>query len=381
MSYGSPDLLIDLIRYHFAWDIVNYICDNNPINVAIARTSANNTALHEICGVGSAPYQTVVKILQVRTNTCLAQNKYGDTPLHVSARNSQKSLGRTKLILECHPEALKIRNNAGHTPLDTALVSCASFPVIKLLVEKEPTLLLMRSDDNGGLTPLQLLWSSFQNNLVGALALKSYLSGREDRMRSVLEKFWRKAKFCTMMSYRLGLDEKDAHTNIITDDDNNDNDRHLLCHAILAQTSKLLHQPLKIALMENHELAMQKDLAGNTPLHIVTKTKDYKSIEVILNLCPSSARIKDGDGRLALHIALVGLKDEKDDGVNRNTCTSTRSSKIVTRVLKTNVDASGCPDPDPLNDTYGLFPFMIAATYHNLQLTYDMLLERPLAAT
>ena len=345
----ASTLLFDLIRHNFAWGSVEYICENNPAIIELARSSANGTVLHEICAIGSAPNHIVEKVLRVWEGACLKQNKYGDTPLHAATRSSQISSGRTKLLVDCNADALTIRNNAGHTPLATALVSGACLHVIEMLVEKETSVLLMK--DEHGQTPTQLLWSSFQQNIPGLLAIKSYFQG-DVEMSNILKKFWIKFKYCSMESYKLTQNLRDASV-----------DDRMLCHVILAQDLKeiFLHQALAIALIDDKELAMQTDDTGNNPLHVLVEKNKFKSIDVILKLCPCTARIKNKDGRKPLHIALDRLKESG-------------ARKIIMRIVEADVDALGCKDSSD-----GLYPFMNAAVFGDVQMTYEFLLERPLA--
>lgn len=308
----------------------------------------------------------------------MSKNKYGDTPLHLSAQSSQTTNPVNVLLLDANSDALKMRNKAGYTPLDLALVSGACFSAIKLFVEKEPSLLVM--SDEGGMTPTQLLWSSFQKNIPGLLAMKRYLkssNGGEDEMGNILRKFWTKFKYCAIGSYRIAhYGHEDAQRQLLPLGLDAANDK-LLCHAILDQGLKdiFVCQALAIALMGNTSLATQTDEAGDTPLHILAGRQNCKPLEIFLELCPSDARnaafIGNKEGRMPLHIAMDGLNRLKRKGDDYD------ERKMVELILTANADALDYQDST--NEKDGLYPFMIAALANDLQLTYDMLLKRPLA--
>jgi len=349
MSHNSTSsLLFDLIRQDFAWDAVEIICEKHPEIIELARTSGKGTVLHELCSIGSAPFLLVKKVLRVWEGACFEQNKYGDTPLHAATRSSQISSGKIKLLIDCCPDALVVKNGSGHSPLATAMISGACFPVIQMLVEKDRSILLMKDDH--GHTPTELLWASFQKNIPGSLAIKSYLHGRSE-MRSILQKFWVKFIYCVMESFRLSRSRSDNTENC------------MLCHAILDQNlgNIAMHQAIVIALIWNKELAMQTDENGNNTLHSLILMNRFKEIDTVLQLCPCVARQKNKEGRKPLHIA---LDRHKENG----------AVEAIRKILDADIDALDCKEPFS-----NLYPFMISAVFGNLQMTYEFLLERPLA--
>ena len=351
-------LLVDLIR-RGQWDTVECLCDNNPTIIEIARTKANNTILHELCSNGSAPYALVKKVMHIWNDATMLQNKHGDTPLHLTTRVSQDSSYKVKLLVECNQDALNVKNNAGQTPLGTACVSNARLDVIELLVDTCPALLLVK--DEYGRTPAELLWSSVQKNIPGSLAIRRYLNDGGE-MGNILTKAWSKFQFCIMESYRYSNAGQGRDDTSIMQPDN------MLCHAIIDQNVQggNLDQVLAIALTIEPNLAMQVDEKGNTPLHILAgRNNDLKAINAVLQKCPHSATKKNKDGRLPLHIAVNKGKEEY--------FSVEKWRKIVNCIVEANIDALDCQDGEKGN----LYPFMIAASEGDVQLTYSMLLQRP----
>ena len=362
-------LLIDSIR-RFDWKFVEYYCEHKPSFIEHTRTLGNNTVLHQVCSVGSAPNHIIELIHNVWAQATNVQNRYGDTPLHITTRTSSHTLYKVNLLMEFNPNALLVKNHLGYTPLAIAIVSGSIFPVIRMIVEKEPTLLF--EEDENGRSPVQLLISSFQKNIPGSLALRSYLEG--GMMSNILSKFWAKLQYLIMRTYERKLGKTFGSI-----DDN------LLCHAILAQglEGEILRQILAIALSIDKTLAMVVEVESrNSPLHILAERKDFIACGAILSKCPDAAMIKNRQGRLPLHFAM------EKEAIN--------SSKDIIKIhergklenihergkLRMNILKFVAANPEALEyqDTCGVktgfYPYMIAAADGDLQLTLDMLLMR-----
>jgi len=305
-----------LIRRDYAWEAVQNICDNYPETIELARSpTKNDTVLHEICSVGSAPMHLFEKVLCLWKGACLIQNKDGDTPLHIATRCSQISSHKAKLLVCCCADALAIKNNSGDTPLNVALISKAAFPVIKIILEKDKSLLMM-VDDNGQ-TPSQKLWESFNQTIPGLIAMKKYLKG-DVEMSNLLRRFWITYKYCSLEMYKLTQNIDDAEDNS-------------LCHAILTQNlkEKYLHEALILG----------------------------------LKCCPSAAYKRSHDGRMPLHVALE--RYGQDSGAR----------KMIRSILRANFDALACKDISKCGQ--GLYPFMTAAVLGDTSLTFEFLILRP----
>ncbi len=389
-----------LIRRLYAWDILDEICTHRPFLIQNAVFSNGNTALHEICNIGSAPYALIEKVLNVWEEALTVRNKYGDTPLHITTRNSQKSLNRVKLIVEACLDLdaklnkdgdddqsplslLEYQNTSGQTPLATACVSIAWFPVLKMLIEKCPKALTIKDCD--GHTPVEAMWGSFQKNIIGVTSIRQFLRCIDDKlikggvntMSPLLKRFWDKFCFCVLESYEYG-----RRLQGLTDDDLQNllgfRDK-MLIHAILSEG---IHQGLdtllELALKNYPSLGMHTDQNGNTPLHILAcrerSTKNNHLISILISKCRDSAKVVNNQGRLPLHVAMDSywnLDSAIDYGV-------WRSTKIRT-IMVANVDAleyfdTSCSES---NEKVFLYPFMIAAWHGDLDTTFEMIKLRP----
>jgi hypothetical protein len=261
--------------------------------------------------------------------------------------------------MEFNPSALLIKNNTGYSPLATAIVSRAFLPVIQMIAEKEPSLLLAEDENNR--SPVQLLISSFQKNIPGSLALRSYL--KDGLMRNILRGFWTKLQYLLMRTYERKLGKNFGSI-----------DNSMICHAILAEGIKgeSLKQVLAIALSIDRTHALQVEAEfGKCPLHILAKQKEFIAAKEVLKRCPDAVMVKDFRGRLPLHIAMnrdaiqrsESVKEKEKWGIN------------VANFVSANPEALECQDT--CGATIGFYPFMIAAVEEDLQLTFDMLLGNP----
>jgi hypothetical protein len=327
--------------------------------IELTRTSGNNTILHQACSVGSAPNHIIAKIHNVWAQATDVQNRHGDTPLHILTRVSSRSSYKVNLLMELNPSALFVKNDLGYTPLGTAIVSGSSFPVIQMIVEKEPSLLL--EEDKNGRSPVQLLISSFQQNIPGSLALRSYL--KDGYMGNILCKFWKKLQHLIMRTYERKLGETFGSI-----------DDTFFCHATLAQgiEGETLRQVLAVALSIEKTLAMKIEAEfGNSPLHILAERKDFIACGAILSKCPDAVMIKNHQERLPLHFAMDrNLMHSSEHLVNIYEKDKWRMN--VLKFVVANPESLECQD-----SCSGFYPYMIAAAEEDLQLTFDMLLEHP----
>jgi len=396
----AASTLQHIIRRLYAWDVIDEICTHRPYLIQNIVFSNGNTALHEICNIGSAPYALIAKVLNVWKEALAVRNKYGDTPLHITTRNSQKSLNRVKLIVEACLDLdvklqedregeqhslslLEYQNMSGQTPLATACVSIAWFPVLTLLIEKCPKALTIK--DCHGHTPAEAMWGSFQKNIIGVTSIRQFLRSNDDTlikggvnsMSPLLQRFWDKFCFCVLESFeydrrRQGLTDEELQAWLSVRD-------KMLIHAILSEG---IHQGLdallELALKNNPSLGMHADQNGNTPLHILAcrekSTKNNHLISILISKCRASAKEVNNQGRLPLHIAMDNywnLDNAIDYGV-------WQSTKIRT-IMVANVDALECFDTicSENNEKVFLYPFMTAAWHGDLETTFEMIKLRP----
>lgn len=454
--YLKRATLQNLIQRQYAWNEVEEICEKMPDMIQGTIFTNGNTALHEICVIGSAPNMTVKKVMNVWRNATLHRNKYGDTPLHVAARNAQRSSSRVYLLVHCAcgeskigienssstevitgsdanklgttlPKdvslALSYANKEGHTPLGVACTfGTACLPVLKLLLHKYPDAL--KHKDIYGHTPIESMWCAFHSNIVGASALRTYLRGegkvnsvtvtndeRVHVMSRVMKKFWIKFRYCVVQSYQLHHDvssnffhlQEDIggmiHLNKMEDFEfHTSNDMFL--HSILShRINRGLDKLVQIALTKEPDLGLQVNQDGNTPLHIVSSRKllreamfqksddDYFEIitttkaqsyiiGLLLDRCKESAKIKNNEGRYPLHTVMddyyclySGVKYGIQKGAWHNV--------MISRIMESHIDALDLHDTSSTSLHTYLYPFMIPALYGDIEMTYEMLRQKP----
>jgi len=345
----------------YAWKEVEEICENAPH--LLQHTLPNgNTPLHEICSIGCAPNKLVEKIALLNPDAAMVSNKYGDLPLHIKCRNSQKSVFGCRLLLKVTPkEGLEMVNHLDHTPLATACLSGAWFPALYELIEANPQTLLYPNVH--GLTPIDLLWSSFIKTVPGAYALHRYLDGdsdgtkdKEEKMGGVLERFWEKFCYAISVASSCQLQQFDSDYTTVSS--------NLLGHAIIQQNIK--HSPqdlLHIALKNNSKLGYTVDHDQNTIVHLLAKKGNHSSLSTVINLSEGKgARMFNKDKRLPLHIAL-------DDGISEKIGVWENKVKLLSSL---NPDALNIPDP-----WNGLYAFMTAAVKGNTDMVWILLVENP----
>jgi len=329
----------------------------------------------------------------------LLQNKYGDTPLHVATRVSQQSSSKVRFLMQLEPKALEMKNHVGCTPLGVACISGVWLPVLEMMVDEYPDALMMVDDD--GNTPIHLLWLHFLKTVPGALAIRRYVSdggyGDDCEMPHLLSRFWTKFCYCVMQSHRFkngllrnrtseeedGCDSREDRDSSSNNGDNGND--HMLCHAILAQSinaNQQVDQLLAIAIINDKNLALQTDGDGNNPLHKLASGSDFKSIKVLVDQCREALSRTNDTGRLPLHIALEShpyyhhCNNEEKNDENAEKAIK-KWTKKVNYMFKADPDALHLPDLALDSELCGLYPIMVAATFDDVDMTYEMLIRRP----
>mmetsp|Transcript_462 Transcript_462/g.760 ORF Transcript_462/g.760 Transcript_462/m.760 type:complete len:790 (-) Transcript_462:293-2662(-) len=359
------------------------------------------------------------------------QNKAGETPLGTACA-SVASFTVLKLLVAKCPRALNIRNSHGHTPIEAMWISfqknfLGTSSIVKYLSAHKKYGIshsygINRSAEGDLEMPemsqfLQKFWSKFCFCI-----MKSFeYDHRYHR--------WKQGKYQKVQSYRSCIVDEARMIEEYSGGDGSDQetyqDHPMLIHAILAHGIKQdLSTLLSIALSCNPDLGMQVDSDGNTPLHTVvslssvslnritksnrrsstfhsqhicTQTRppitcDNKSIKTLLAKCRRSAAIANDSGRLSLHLALDKYWDA-DEGIRNGFWRNQRICDIMTAnadVLEyfdpvggsatvTNIDASNNNgNNDGKNSTKYFYPFMVAALYSDVEMTYEMLKRKPM---
>lgn len=371
MTFGyEQHKIMDYHFKHYEWDEIERICEINP-DLIRCMLKNTNTPLHEMCNIGSAPFQLIEKILDSWYEATVTRNRHGETPLHIKARNSQYSSSPVRMLVKSNKKAVRMLNNTGKTPLAIACMSGACFLVIQELVLAYPEALSIR--DSYGHTPLDLLWSTFAKTLPGASAINKYLKNKNDaEMSPLLARFHEKMSFCLRQSFSLSQRQgrsnskfmgKELHIPTTASLEAGAGDDYLLlCHAIImGELKHCPHTLLEIFLSHNGTLGHQIDSDGNTALHLqLSKSLDKKCISVLIDKCVECSGITNKKGILPLHSALQSLKGRTD------------SEGIVRKIADAHTEALCVRDPFT-----SFYPFMSAGAAGNLQMTYDFLLKSP----
>lgn len=282
-----------------AFELAHRRFETHPEEAKFIDGATGRTVLHLLCSGANSPRDLFMKVLKYFPNaTKLQDKKSGATPLHALCWTSQRSMDRVQVLLEyMDDESLLIRNWFGGTALHSACGSHAWLPVIKLLVHKNPSLLLQRTQDYNH-SALTALWHSHLQSIPGHMAIARILEG-ERVNDSHFCRFWEKVEFLVCESYKLcaqcpkELDE-------------------VSCNLYMLQGLIHLRAPLnimKVALKINPAFAAQVDVDGNYPLHHVVIRRPFrvKDIEILAELVaayPEAASKRNREGQAPIFIAL-----------------------------------------------------------------------------
>jgi len=276
-------------------------------------------------------------------------NRYGETPLHIACRNSQRSCFVVSRLIKHSPEVLTMRNEYGEIPLLVAFKSGSFLPVIKELVQANTATLLM-TDDKGRM-PAHTLWTLFVGTIPGAMQVRRNMNadGQSEGANisgGLLQHFWEKFKFVLLETNRLEC-HSSGHTF---------NEKELY-HMIIAQNFKCAHIPLLLSLKDNPDLGLQGDSDGNTPLHIEATEGNAQLILFLLCKCVASASVRNNNGQVPLHFAAKSKFSWK---------------KTLYPVVQAIPDSLCWKDP-----MTKLYPFMLAALVNDADNTFQLLRAAP----
>eukprot|EP00568_Trieres_chinensis_P017744 CAMPEP_0183329616 /NCGR_PEP_ID=MMETSP0160_2-20130417/84884_1 /TAXON_ID=2839 ORGANISM="Odontella Sinensis, Strain Grunow 1884" /NCGR_SAMPLE_ID=MMETSP0160_2 /ASSEMBLY_ACC=CAM_ASM_000250 /LENGTH=450 /DNA_ID=CAMNT_0025497807 /DNA_START=41 /DNA_END=1390 /DNA_ORIENTATION=- len=282
--------------YH--WNEAYARCSTHPEELQ-RYDGYNITALHLVCRIGGAPSYLVERVVSSWPKAAEIQDtKRGNTPLHLQCMNSQRSSYEVSCLIKNCPKAASMLNKEGRSPLHVACVSNAMSPVLKQLVEADPSMLLQK--DNSGATPLMLTWKAYSSSIQGMATLDAILRrGMRETSDGHFGRFWYK------MTFLLGETFAYQH---------NYQSRGCTVHAILATDACSFDTNLlSLALKLNPDWAQQKDPNGNSPLHLAAAMAPPKAIKVMVEAGPrtdleSAASEPNCFGELPLFLAIKSNK-------------------------------------------------------------------------
>ncbi|CAJ1954352.1 unnamed protein product [Cylindrotheca closterium] len=257
------------------------------------------TILHFLCAVPPVPndiFESVVELYPEATR--VRGKKWGQTPLHVLCRNSQKSVRKVQIILKhMEPEDLLIGTNIGSTALHCACASHAWIPVLQELIQANPKIVLVATHDQH--TALSALFQSHLQTIQGHLQVVRILRG-ETVEENHFTKFWQKVVLMATTAFKFSP---------IYNPDMEPNLEKSGLHGL-----QLLRAPLQlqqVAIKLHPEWVSVADSAGNYPLHNILIQKPFriKDVHLIRDLAtayPEAASKRNAKGEEPIFIALRG---------------------------------------------------------------------------
>lgn len=312
------------------------------------------TILHFLCAVPPVPddiFESVVELYPEATR--IRGTKWGQIPLHVLCRNSQKSVHKVKILLKhMAPDDLLIKTHIGSSALHCACASHAWIHVLKELIQANPEIVLVETDEYKH-TALVALWQSHLLTIQGHLQIARILKGVTVE-ENHFTKFWEKVILMATTAFKLSpYYNPEMNRNI---------ERYAL-HGL-----QYLKAPLKIqqvAIKLHPEWVSVMDTAGNYPLHNVVLRAPFRSkfLHLITDLVaayPGAASKCNGSGEQPIFIAL-----REQIGWNEG----------IEALVKAQPDILSSIDQKTR-----LYPFLLAASLdgtHAVETSYQLLCTNP----
>lgn len=329
------------IAIQFSWPGVGAVSTPGALKM---RNGSGDTPAHIAITKGFRTYEMLAKMGVHKCPSSLeTQDANGNTPLHLAVSQNERDLyGRVHLeevgflMAEC-PAAMATTNNDGNTPLHNATQQFRFYHVPDM-IDAYPDALKIRN--NRGETPLDCFCRSQMSDLKRALCSKS--SPDETSLLSLRKQRLGSAEILRRASFFLKTSKKETASEC---DQSNGHDWKIL-HACLGLQG--CSPPLIWLSMTIHpEQIHLSDHEGNLPIHLAAANRVIGGqtlrpvIEVLLKQYPTSVCALNAEGRFPLHLALESGK-RWDGGVSA-------ILKVAPELVVERDVASG------------LFPFMIAA--------------------
>mmetsp|Transcript_14577 Transcript_14577/g.34987 ORF Transcript_14577/g.34987 Transcript_14577/m.34987 type:complete len:384 (+) Transcript_14577:104-1255(+) len=370
------ELMIGEARWQ---DLVVYFDENPEEAKHIVNPAHGRTMLHLLCSVGACPWYLIKKVAELYPKAITLQEKrYGDTPLHLSCRNSQVTIKKSIGLLESMERYEKqqelerkeplatpggvdeqrphfsrpvggvlVRNRFGGTPLHSACNHNAAFEVIQALVSADPRIVSVTTHDN--IPPIATLYTSYIQTIPGYMAVAKALKGEDQSGAGHFQRFWRKLAF--LATCYLG------QTRVL-------DPGRLILHGLL-RSGNLQINFYKLPLKHDPSLAKVADEDGNLALHLLVerrpfRLKEREAIESTLQAHPEAVHARNNSGDFPLILAI------------RNKIPWRNGLDVLVKTGPTTVQKR-----DPMTD---LLPFQLAACEGGnvaLDTTYKLLTVQP----
>jgi hypothetical protein len=294
------------------WDSVEQHFQKHPDDAKrIIAGKDGWTYLHWFCSIGSCPVSVLSLIASLHPPAItLRDRRYGDTPLHKVARHSQVTAHRMKALLDvCRvtedewQEKLLVRSVFGGTALHAACHHNASLPVIQALVEANPRLTKVTTDE--GLHVITTMWHSYMQTIPGYMNVGNILKGKKVDNEH-FDRFWKKLEYLAVTHFRQtsSCPSRDRYT------ESSEAElpyREYVLHGLIQ-----CHVPIglwEVALKLCP--AQSADIQGNTPLHVLLEARPYRlkereSIQAATSVAPESVSVINRHGSTPL---LIGIRN------------------------------------------------------------------------
>ena len=312
-------------------------------------SGSNSTALHLVC-VYRAPPDVVQVVLDAHPEAIMATDGEGWTPLHVAFLYGADE--RTALLLIKRGGALvaAMQSRLVGSPLHVACRHGVSTRVLQELLQTNPKMATICNES--GTKAGTLLWYEYAKNPSNELVIQDFLMNRPVDVKDPgVAKLMHRIQI--LLDATTGRDMKDSSDPISI-------------HEVVAYQSKLgLGSVIPLAVRLYPDQLSTRDTNGNLPLHIAVsmpmertrqrfgRFQEVNAVDALLQSYPQAASIANGDGRLALHLALRYGRRNWNTGIEKLVDAEPRA--LTTRDVETHfypvqLAAVSCSGNDDYND-------------------------------
>lgn len=277
-------------------------------------TGSNSTALHLVC-IYRAPPTVVQVVLDAHPEAVMATDGEGWTPLHVAFLYGADEQTALLLIKRGGAHVAAMQSRLVGSPLHVACRHGVSTVLLKELLKTNRTMATISNES--GTKAGTLLWYEYAKKPLNAPVIQNLMLNRPiDVNDPGISKL---------------MDRIRVLLNAVTGRDMEDSSHSTVLHELMKYQSLLgLGNgvvPLAVSLYP--EQLSKRDIHGSLPLHIAASTpvekrrerfgrfQEVHPVQVLLESYPQAARIANGEGRLALHLALCCGRHTWNSGIEK----------------------------------------------------------------